>query len=800
MLTRWTQFLLIGAMALGLAGCNLNPSSSSKPPATSSITVTVMPASVNVTVLATQQFTATVVGTTKTGVAWAVNGIAGGNSSVGTISALGLYTAPSILPNPASVKVTATSVEDTKALATSTVALMAKAGIFIVVTPPNVSLTSGTTQQYTATVTGVADHTVNWFVDGHLGGNAQFGTISAAGLYMAPSSVPSPPTIAITAQSKADTTKIGSVGLTLKSLPIVIAVSPLNVTVNLAQTQQFTATVSGTSNTAVSWTVNGVVGGSATIGTISAAGLYTAPAVLPIPPTVTIAAISSADANFKASTLTTIFNSNPLVSDAAAGRFLEQASWGPTTSSVALVKAIGFNAYIDQQIAAPASTWPDLATKDGLDVMQRRFFVNAISGQDQLRQRVAFALGEVMVISNHKIDPHGFPYYVRLLHQDAFSNYVTLLKDVTLSPAMGHYLDMVDNDKADPNNGTSPNENYAREIMQLFSVGLEKLNADGSLQTDASANPIPTYTQNTIEGFASVFTGWTYPTAPGQKKQFHNPQYWTGPMEVDESDHDQNSKALLDGVVLPAGQKAAKDLDDGLQTILNNQNVGPFICLRLIEQLVTSNPSPAFMSHCSAAFADNGSGLRGDLKAVVKSILLDSEARRGDDPTQLAQSDGKMKEPILMINGLLRALNATTDGDSLNYYSSNMRQDLYNPASVFNYYPPNFRLASNNLLAPEFKIFSTPTALWRANFVNGIVFWGSPGGTKVDFMPWASLASDDTKLLDALSVALMHGSMPDQLRQAILTALNPLDPNDLNGRAKTAIYLVAASQAYSVQH
>ena len=660
---QWKQIVLVGAMLFTLAGCNLNPSSSSpsKPPVTTpAVTVTLTPASANVIVLASQQFTATVKGSTNSNLTWAVNGVAGGNATVGIISGSGLYVAPSIVPNPASIKISATSAADKTASATSTVAVMPKAGIFVVVTPLSAKLTAGTTQQFTATVTGTADHSVKWFVDGLPGGNSVVGTVSATGLYAAPTSIPNPPTIAVVAQSTVDKTKQAVADLVLKSLPIVIAVSPLNVTVNLAQSQQFTAIVSGTSNTAVTWTVNGVAGGSASTGTITSGGLYTAPAVLPTPPTVTIVATSAADANFKASSLTTIFNSNPLVSDAAAARFLEQASWGPTTASVALVKEVGFNAYIDQQVAAPASTWPDLATNDGLDVMQRRFFVNAMSGQDQLRQRVAFALGEVMVISNHKIDQHGFPYYVRLLHKDAFGNYLTLLKDVTLSPAMGHYLDMVDNDKADPNNGTTPNENYAREIMQLFSVGLNRLNADGSLQTDASGNPIPTYTQDTIEGFASVFTGWTYPTAPGQKKQLHNPQYWTGPMEADDSDHDQNPKSLLDGTVLPAGQTAAKDLDDGLQTILNNQNVGPFICLRLIEQLVTSNPSPAYLTHCSTAFADNGSGQRGDLKAVVKAILLDSEARRGDDPTQLALSDGKLKEPILLINGLLRALNATT--------------------------------------------------------------------------------------------------------------------------------------------
>jgi uncharacterized protein (DUF1800 family) len=760
----------------------------------------VTPTSANVIVQATQQFTATVTGTTNTTLSWSVNGIAGGSTTVGRISATGLYTAPAVIPTPAGVTITATSMADNKAVASSEVTVGPKAGIFIVVTPANVKVTANSRQQFTATVTGTANHSVNWFVDGHPGGNSVFGTISVTGLYTAPLAVPNPPTIAIIAQSAADTTKQGSVDLILQHLPIVLAVSPLNATVNLAATQQYTATITGTSNSAVTWKVNGVTGGAAATGTITAGGLYTAPAALPTPPTVTIEAVSNQDPSFKADSLTTIFNSNPLVSDAAAARFLEQSSWGPTIASVALVKAVGFSAYLDRQFAAPASAWPDLAQNDGIDVMQKRFWVNATTGQDQLRQRVAFALGEVMVISNHKIDPHGFPPYVRMLHQDAFSTYGMLLKDVTLSPVMGYYLDMVNNDKADPNNGTLPNENYAREIMQLFSIGLVKLNSDGSQQTDASANPIPTYTQDTIQGYAAVFTGWTYPTAPGKTKQIHNPQYWVGPMESNDSDHDMNPKAILDGVVLPAGQTAVEDLSQGLQAIVNDPSVGPFICLRLIQQLVTSNPTPAYMTRCSATFADNGSGQRGDLKAVVKEILLDSEARRGDDPTQLTASDGKLKEPILLITGLLRALNATTDGDSLNNYTSNMKEDLYNSPSVFNYFPPNYQLVSNNLLAPEMKIYTTPTALERANTINGIVFWNSPGGTKIDYTSWKTLASDNTKLLDALNAAMMHGSMPGQLRQSITTALNTLDPTDLNGRAKTAIYLIATSQWYSVQH
>ena len=798
MTTRSTHFLLICSLIVSLAGCGLSPSSKSS---ASGVRVTVSPATVNLVLGVTQQFTATVTGTTDTRVLWAVGGVAGGNATLGTISASGLYTPPSALPNPSSVTVTATSMADTKVSSASSVTLTKAAqGIRIVVTPASLNVKAGTTQQYIATVTGTADHRVTWSVDGHAGGNSTFGTIDANGLYTAPTIVPNPSIIVVDAASVADPTKTGGAYLNVQGLAIVINVEPSVVTVNLAQTQQFTATVTGTSNTKVTWQVNGTPGGNAISGTIDANGLYTAPAILPNPSTVNVTAVSAADTHFMANSQTTIFNPNPLVSDAAATRFLEQSSWGPNPSTVARVKQIGFSAYIDEQFAKPVSSWPDLGAKDGLDKMQRQFFMNAVGGQDQLRQRVAFAFGEIMVISNHKIDPQGFPYYVRVLHQDALGNYVTLLKDVTLSPAMGHYLDMVDNDKANPANGTTPNENYAREIMQLFSVGLVMLNADGSVQTDSSNNPIPTYNQNTIEGFSSTFTGWTYPTAPGQQKQLHNPTYWVGPMESDDSDHEPGTKLLLGGAITPAGQTAAQDLDTAMQNILNHPNVGPFICQRLIEQLVTSNPSATYMTHCSAAFADNGSGTRGDMKAVVKTILLDPEARRGDDPTQLGQTDGKMREPLVFMTGVLRGLNAATDGDSLNWFSYNMRQDLYNPASVFNYYPPNYRLSGNNLLAPELKIYTTPTALWRANFVNSIVYWNWPGTTTFDLTPWATLASDNNKLLDALNVTYMHGAMPQQMRDAVTTALNALDPTDLNGRARAAIYLVTTSQIYSVQH
>jgi uncharacterized protein (DUF1800 family) len=216
-----------------------------------------------------------------------------------------------------------------------------------------------------------------------------------------------------------------------------------------------------------------------------------------------------------------------------------------------------------------------------------------------------------------------------MFQNDAFGNFSTLLTDVTLSPVMGNYLDMVNNDK--PGNGVDPNENYAREVMQLFSIGLEQLNHDGTPQLDGSGNPIPTYDQDTIEGFAHTFTGWTYPTKPGATARWRNPEYYGGPMIPFDNHHDTGSKLLLNGVTLPAGGTTQGDLTAALQNIFNHPNVGPFISKQLIQRLVTSNPSPEYVSRVAGVFNDNGSGVRGDLKAVVTAILLDQEARRGDE-------------------------------------------------------------------------------------------------------------------------------------------------------------------------
>ena len=487
------------------------------------------------------------------------------------------------------------------------------------------------------------------------------------------------------------------------------------------------------------------------------------------------------------------------VTAAAAARFLEQSTFGPAPATIQHVQQVGLQPFLTEQYSATASTYPTPGANDNMDVVKQRFFTNALTGQDQLRQRMAWALAQIFVVSNQKIgDPSAFTSWMNMLQKDAFGNFSTLLNDVTLSPTMGHYLDMVGNDKPDPNSGREPNENYAREILQLFSIGLAQLNSDGTPQVDANGVPLPTYTQDTIIGFAHVFTGWAYPTKAGQTASFYNGEYYGGPMIPFDTHHDTGDKLLLNGVTLPGGGTTQSDLTVALQNIFNHPNVGPFIAKQLIQHLVTSNPSPAYVSRITAVFNDNGSGVRGDLKAVVNAILMDSEARRGDDPTQVQAGDGHLKEPVLFMTNLLRASNATSDGANLNNYASDMKEEPFESPTVFNFYPPDNVIAATTLLGPEFRIFNSTTAISRINFVNDLVFGSVGSTTKIDVSSYVALAANPAEMVDALSGVLTHGPLSDGARNTIIATVTNLTDN--TKRAKTALYLIGSSSQFQVAH
>jgi uncharacterized protein (DUF1800 family) len=440
--------------------------------------------------------------------------------------------------------------------------------------------------------------------------------------------------------------------------------------------------------------------------------------------------------------------------------------------------------------------------------VQRQFFENALTGTDQLRQRVAFALSQIFVVSGTEIyEAYGMAAYQNMLLNDAFVNYRQLLEDVTLSPVMGHYLNMAGNAKANPTLGTEPNQNYGREVLQLFSIGVNMLNADGSLQLDASGQPIPTYDQDVVNAFSEVFTGWTYPPLSGANSSFSNPINYQAPMVAFASYHDTTSKVLLDGVTVPAGGTPAADLKIALDAIFNHPNVGPFICRQLIQHLVSSNPSPAYVARVSAVFANDGQGVRGDMAAVIQAILGDTEAR-GAAPAD--PDTGHLREPALFITTVLRELGGQSDGVWLRGQSSAMGQTVFTPPSVFNFYPPGYALPGTSVLAPEFFLQDASTALARANFANQLLFNGGAAadptvtnstGTSVNLSPLlASPPLSADALVEQLNTLLMHGSLSSPAQSLIATAVNAASTSDPLAPLKTAAYLITSSSQYQVEH
>ena len=407
-----------------------------------------------------------------------------------------------------------------------------------------------------------------------------------------------------------------------------------------------------------------------------------------------------------------------LVSINAARHFLQQAAFGPTSAEAANVQQLGFQGWLNQQYAMGKITnYNGIGSQNGFSTF---FLTSAVNQPDQLRQRVAFALSQITVTSlNKNIWTTTTAPFEEMLMSDAFTNYRQILSDVTLAPAMGQFLDMANNPKANASNTILPNENYAREVMQLFSIGTFLLNQDGTRQLDAGGNPIPTYDQSTIANFAKVFSGWTYaPATPGGQiiwGSYINP---SAPMVPYQPMHDITQKTLLQystppGVLttLPAGQSAQTDLTEALDNIFYHPNTAPFISKQLIQHLVKSNPTPAYVARVAAAFNDNGLGVRGDMKAVVTAILTDPEARQNDLPGMTQTKDGHLQEPIVYLAGILRAMGATVD--NTNYFAydlGNMSQDIYNAPSVFNYFSPSYVVPGFGVVRARSSRSTHPTA------------------------------------------------------------------------------------------
>ena len=517
-------------------------------------------------------------------------------------------------------------------------------------------------------------------------------------------------------------------------------------------------------------------------------------------------------------------------------RFLQQTSFGPTPGTLSRIKAIGPAAFLEEQFGQPISGYPDTeynylsldesdncsfsAPREGaayacainqltLFKLRNQFFANALTMPDQLRQRVAWSLSQFFVISAMK-DPDMEAAYVQaryhqLLFGEAFGNFENLLLKVALSPQMGHYLDMVDNAKANPATGTEPNQNFARELLQLFSIGVYELGPDGTPILDAAGQPIPSYGQPEIKTFARVFTGWTYPHFDAaQSAGPDDRRYFAKPMVPVAAEHDVAAKQILKGSTLPAGQTADADLRAALHNVFMHPNTGPYFAKHLIRQLVTGNPSPAYVARVAAAFSNNGSGVRGDMKAVLRAVLLDTEAR-GDVKTE--SNFGLLKEPVLYITSVLRQLEAQSDGAGLHQPARAMGQDIFYSPSVFNYYPAEYRIPGTTLVAPQFGIHNTNTVLHRMNFAYDMIYNGGYGadgdvpnaiGTQVDLTPFANVAADPAKLVAMVNDRLFGGGMPLGIRSEITTAVGALPADDPDERARTAVFLAASSFQFQV--
>jgi uncharacterized protein (DUF1800 family) len=557
---------------------------------------------------------------------------------------------------------------------------------------------------------------------------------------------------------------------------------------------------------------------------------------------------------------------NGPASDADTVRFLEQASWGPTPAEIARVKAMGFKAYLDEQFnlppanAAKGSNYPDLVfplddntqqcpttmpadpnynqtvcLRDNYTMypLQRTFFSSALYGNDQLRQRVAFALHQILVVSgSSEVNrPSWMTVYLQALDRNAFGNYKTLLNEITLTPAMGEYLDMRLSTR------TNPNENFAREVLQLFSIGTDTLNPDGTPQLDPQGIPIPTYSQTQVVEFARVFTGWNFAIALGAGiTNYRDPMAPRG-----GQNHDAGAKTLLNGFTIAACSSpngtaniacAQSDMAAVMTHLANHPNVGPFLGKQLIQHLVTSNPSPAYVERVAAVFNNDCAGLypqgctnvRGNLKAVVQAILLDPEAR-GDLKT--APNYGKLREPAQYINGFLRAFNvksldktSTSDGvlggRSTTDFTGTLDQPIFQPTTVFSYYQPGYEVPGTKILGPAFGILSTTTTLRRANDINTLVYTGvstnstptaaspdRPRGTSIDIANLEAMAGNPIDVVNALDALLLHGTMSPQMRTSIITAMNTINDATVatrnQKRARTAVYLVTTSSQYDIQ-
>ncbi len=719
----------------------------------------------------------------------------------------------------------------------NTATLKINPAVAVTLSPNNANVRGGASLKLTAAVQNNADPNLTLTVNGIASGNATLGTITkdSSGniFYNAPIVIPGA-AVTIKAQAEVDPNATASITVNLQNpAPVITSISPASqvpigadqkLTINgTGFVQGSTVTVSGVAFTpfyisATLLTASGIV-------PAMAGGHLAVTVSNPAPGAITSAPFLISEV----AAACTAVDTTQCLSYSDAVRFLEMATWGPTPDSIAHVQNIGRAAWLTEQFAMPSPNPafpPPLELTDPATNIQTPFFTRALGDPDQLRQRVAFALSEIFVVSAAKDNTYeAMRRYMQDLTDNAFGTYRNLLGVMTLDPAMGWYLDMVNNDKANPSKNTVANENYARESMQLFSIGLTVLNQDGTPTTNP---PTPTYDDNCspstqpgapvclIPEMAKVFTGWTYAPQPPALGEWVNPQWFESPMVSFDAHHDATQKNIsfggdpitctITGSTAPG--VSLTDLNSVLDCLASHPNVAPFISYRLIQRLVKSNPSPAYVARIAGVFKNTG----GNLQAVVTAILTDAEATT--DPGGAADGNapaGKLREPVLFATTLLRELNAhATSADGVATQVSNMGQPVLSAGSVFNYFSPFYRIPTNHVVAPEFQILNASSALARLNFVQFAVTRGTGGNLKVDLSGFAALSpvivtnaagSSSSPMIDAINQALYHGEMPPEVQAALVTLTGELVTQKASAAttAQMLIYFAAIAPQYQVQ-